>query len=122
MSGSRNLAALIGPCLVAITASEAANLRIVASEAPAVVYLDGAILFVAGLAIVRAHNVWTWRWPVAITIVGWLAAALGLRRMFLPDSQLRALHETQYGAIATAFAVGCFLTFKAYIGKNREGD
>src|SRR5690242_14183385 len=31
------------------------------------------LLFVAGLAIVRVHNVWVGGWPVLVTVLGWVA-------------------------------------------------
>lgn len=39
-------------------------------------------MFVAGLAVVRAHNLWVWNWTVLVSITGWFALALGLVRMF----------------------------------------
>ena len=115
MPSSRNLAALIGPALVAITLSEALNIRIFADNAPAVVYLNGTILFVAGLAIIRAHNLWIWRWPLAVTLAGWLLAALGLFRMFTPELQPRGQSAAIFFGIFAVFVLGCFLTFKAYV-------
>jgi hypothetical protein len=46
---SRQIARIVGPTLIALGISEALN------PAP-VVYLNGTLLFVAGLAIVQAHN------------------------------------------------------------------
>lgn len=59
MTDSRRLAGLIGPIMVAIGATEASNMDIFSNQIAPVVYLNGAILFVAGLAILRAHNLWT---------------------------------------------------------------
>ena len=120
MLASRNLAALIGPALVAITLSEALNIRIFADNAPAVVYLNGTILFVAGLAIIRAHNLWTWRWPLAVTLTGWLLAALGLFRMFAPELQPRGQSAAIFFVIFAVFVLGCFLTFKAYVSGGEK--
>lgn len=119
---SRELAALIGPSLIAITLSEALNLRIFANNAPTVVYLNGAILFVAGFAIIRAHNVWTWRWPVAVTLTGWLAAALGLARMFAPEMRTGHALMMQYAAVSIVFGLGSFLSFKAYAGGGQKEE
>ena len=115
MPVSRSLAALIGPSLVAIALSEALNIRIFAGNAPAVVYLNGAILFVAGLAIIRAHNLWVWQWPVAVTLTGWLLAGLGLFRLFAPELQPGGRNAAIFFGIFVAFVLGCFLTFKAYV-------
>jgi hypothetical protein len=76
MSTSRKLAGLIGPTMVAIGATEASNMDIFSNQIAPVVYLNGTVLFVAGLAIVRAHNLWTWRWPVMLTLTGWVALYL----------------------------------------------
>jgi len=54
------------------------------------VYLNGTLLFVAGPAIVRAHNRWTRGWPALITLVGWLAMLGGLGRMVAPVSAQQA--------------------------------
>lgn len=114
MSNSRTIAGLIGPALIAITLSEALNLRIWAASIPAVVYLNGTLLVVAGLAVVRVHNFWTRGWPVVVTLMGWLALLGGLFRMFVPQAQQGGENIPTYVVIATLFAIGCFLTFKAY--------
>jgi hypothetical protein len=92
MPASRTIAAILGPTLGALAASEALNLSIWAQPEPQIVYLNGTVLLVAGLAIIRTHNVWTWRWPLLITVVGWAAAAAGLYRMFAPRGV--QLHES----------------------------
>ena len=71
MENSKQLAGLVGPTLTVLGVSEALNLHIWAANIAPVTYLDGVLLFAAGLAIVRAHNVWTRRWPVLITLAGW---------------------------------------------------
>ena len=50
---SRQLAGLIGPTLVALGATEALNMHIFENQIAPVVYLNGTILFVVGLALVR---------------------------------------------------------------------
>jgi len=80
VTDSRRIAGLLGPSLIAISVTEAVNLRIWADVQPPVVYLSGVLLFVAGLAIVRAHNRWLFGWPVLVTIVGWLCLLGGLAR------------------------------------------
>jgi hypothetical protein len=53
---SRQIARIVGPTLIALGISEALNLDAFAGNAAPVVYLNGTLLFVAGLAIVQAHN------------------------------------------------------------------
>jgi hypothetical protein len=72
MTNSKHIAGLIGPTLVALAISEAINLHIWVNNIAPVTYLNGILLFVAGLSIVRVHNRWTGDWPVIITLVGWL--------------------------------------------------
>lgn len=115
---SRNIAGLIGPALVAITISEAWNAHIWAANLAAVVHFNGAVLFVAGLAIVRAHNHWVRGWPVIVTLTGWVLLFLGLFRMFAPERYLGGVQNTSTTILAAqALAVGVigvYLTFKAY--------
>jgi uncharacterized membrane protein YhaH (DUF805 family) len=88
LANSRRIAGLVGPALIAITVTEWMNLDIFTADmGPSFathVYLNGTLLFVAGLAIVRAHNHWTRGWPVLITLVGWIAMLGGLGRMVAP--------------------------------------
>src|ERR1700724_838370 len=51
---------------------------------PGLIFLSGILLFVAGLAIVRDHNVWVGGWPVLVTVLGWVAVLSGLLRMLFP--------------------------------------
>jgi uncharacterized membrane protein HdeD (DUF308 family) len=115
------MAGLIGPTLVALGASEAKNYRIWETDSAPLVYLNGLLLFVAGLSIVRVHNRWS-SWPVVVTLVGWVAILLGLFRMFAPEAQRAA--RSAPATITTASlvgAVGLFLTFKAgYSEKDGE--
>jgi hypothetical protein len=53
MANSRNLAGILGPTLVALSISEALNYRIWDVGIPQAIYLNGCLLFVAGVAIVR---------------------------------------------------------------------
>ena len=101
--------------MVAIGASEALTYRIWASNIAPLISLNGVLLFVAGLAIVRAHNRWTRGWPVLVTLTGWLGIFAGLFRMFAPEVQQRG--EDAPTTIITAIligALGLVLTFQAY--------
>lgn len=88
------------------------------AQIPPVVYLSGVVMFVGGLAIVRAHNHWTRDWSVLVTLSGWFFLLLGLFRMFAAGDYLRA----SASAGATAFMVlegmllvlGLIITFRAY--------
>jgi uncharacterized membrane protein YhaH (DUF805 family) len=118
---SRTIAGIAGPTMVAIGASEALTYRIWASNIAPLIYLNGVLLFVAGLAIVRAHNRWTRSWPVLVTLTGWLGIFAGLFRMFAPEVQQRG--ENAPTTIVTAIliaAVGLVLTFAACDRRVRQ--
>ena len=51
---------------------------------PGLIFVSGILLLVAGLAIVRVHNVWSGGWRVVVTVLGWLAVISGILRMLLP--------------------------------------
>jgi hypothetical protein len=117
MTKSKHLAGLIGPTMVALGVTEALNMEIFASQIAPVAYLNGAILFVAGLAIVRAHNLWTWRWPVLVTLAGWVALLGGLWRMSAPHAPQTADNVLTYGVLAAIGAIGAILSVMAYCPK-----
>lgn len=114
MTDTKQLAGLIGPTMVALAVTEAMNMDIFTGQIAPVVYLNGAILFVAGLAIIRAHNLWAWRWPVIMTLIGWIALIAGLWRMALPDAPQAPENLTTYVALAAIGAIGVVLSVKAY--------
>jgi hypothetical protein len=82
--------------------------------------MSGILLFVAGLAIVRAHNVWAGGWPVLVTVLGWFALLSGLARMlFLTQiAEIVAGVGEGTGLIVAVTVVllglGAFLSFKGY--------
>jgi hypothetical protein len=64
---SKRIAALVGPTIVAMVIAEFPLVQphLYDAQIPPVVYLSGVLMFVGGLAIVRAHNKWTPRCGVA---------------------------------------------------------
>lgn len=126
MTTSKTIAGLIGPTLVAIAAGMLLNigsfptLAEQVSRDPALIFVSGILLFVAGLAIVRAHNRWTKEWPVLVTILGWLAILSGLTRMLFPTGLAAiagGIGQTTGAIIPGAIVLlglGAFLSFKAY--------
>ena len=81
---SKRIAGLLGPTMVVMTASEFPLVQphLYDAQIPPVVYLSGILMFVAGLAIIRAHNLWKLDWTVLVTLSGWFFLLLGLFRMF----------------------------------------
>lgn len=119
MDESKRIAGIVGPVLVAIILTENpfVNPDLYDDQIPPVVYLSGVLLLVAGLFVIRAHNRWSRGWPVLITLLGWLATALGFLRMSFPQAYI-ATNTTEGGAVLATEAVllglGVFLTFKGY--------
>jgi hypothetical protein len=120
MPNSKRIAGLVGPTLVAMLVSEFPLVQphLYDAQIPPVVYLSGVLMFVGGLAIVRAHNHWARDWTVLVTLSGWFGVVLGLFRMF-------AAGQYQRGSAATSSAIfvalegvllviGLIMTFKAY--------
>jgi hypothetical protein len=89
------LARLLGPALLVMGAGllvNRDNSRALAREfldSPALIYLAGLIALALGLALVLTHNVWEFRWPLIITILGWLSLIAGILRIVFPATVMR---------------------------------
>jgi uncharacterized membrane protein len=110
---SKLFAGIIGPTLIILSITEYLNLDIWATNIPAITYLNGLFFLVAGLFIIKVHNIWK-NWPTIITITGWLILLLGLFRMIFPKAE-----QANEGILPNIFflimlALGTFLCFKAY--------
>jgi hypothetical protein len=128
MQRSLFLAKLIGPLLAVLGLTLVFNadiIRIIADEflkSYALIYLAGVIAFVAGLAIVNAHNEWTADWRVAITILGWLCVIGGILRVAFPrvvemiGTSLLAITSNSWiiGEGIIFLALGAWLSFEGY--------
>lgn len=126
MAHSRLIASFAGPLMLAIgfamlfnrTAIMAMTTELAHNQG--IVFLAGILALLAGIAIVRVHNVWSGGWPVIITVLGWLSVAGGLARMWFP--QLAGPIANALGgntgllliAGAVLCALGAFLSYKAY--------
>jgi len=117
---SKTIAGLIGPTIVAMVVSEFPLVQphLYDAQIPPVVYLSGTLMFVGGLAIVRAHNRWTRDWTVLVTLSGWFFLVLGLFRMFAAGAYRRTSANTSaivFMILEGMLAIcGLILTFKAY--------
>lgn len=120
MPNSKQIAGLVGPTMVAMLVSEFPLVQphLYDTQIPPVVYLSGVLMFVGGLAIVRAHNHWVSNWTVLVTLSGWFFLVLGLFRMFAAESYQQGSANTSTSvfmvleAILLVFAL--VMTFKAY--------
>jgi uncharacterized membrane protein HdeD (DUF308 family) len=96
VANSRKIAGLVGPTLVAMLLSEFPLVQphLYDSQIPPVVYLSGVLMFVAGLAVVRVHNLWVRNWAILVTMTGWFFLLLGLIRMFAASQYHQAAAST----------------------------
>jgi hypothetical protein len=117
MSTPRDVAALVGPTATVMVASEALNFHIWRANLPQVTYLDGMILFVVGVAILRAYRRWVLGWPTLVTLSGWFSVLLGLFRIFAPEAQQAPPTTLTFVGLGILFAAGCVMTYRAYVGE-----
>ncbi|MDJ1467590.1 hypothetical protein QNI19_18635 [Cytophagaceae bacterium DM2B3-1] len=124
MHKSKSLAGIIGPTLIVMVASELKlwNPTLYDDQIVPLIYLSGVLFFVAGLAIVRSHNIWVLHWPVVITLLGWLGMALGLLRMFFPQAYQGNFSNDISAMVVEIIliSIGFFLSFKAYWPQIRQ--
>lgn len=118
MEKSKLIAGIIGPTLVAMVSAEMRlwNPTLYDTQIIPLIYLNGVLLFVAGLAIVRSHNIWMYGWQTLVTIIGYTVVVVGLFRMFFPQIQKAEFKNNHSVLIVETILIllGIFLTFKAY--------
>jgi len=131
---SRFIAALIGPVVMAVGLSMLMNPGIVAAlsddiaASPALMMTSGVIAMLLGLAIVKSHNRWK-GWPLAVTLVGWIAVIGGLLRVAVPDFVISLAREAALVpgeglapfAGAAFLAVGAFFTWQGWLAEFVSG-
>jgi hypothetical protein len=114
MTTSLRIARILGPTLIAVGLTEAINIESLEGTAAPSIYLNGTMLFVAGLAILQAHNRWVRDWSVLVTLSGWVMFLGGLFRMVAPAAAHIGEGNLAYGLSAVLVLVGGILTWKAY--------
>ena len=118
MHNSKSIAGIVGPTLTVMVLSELElwNPTLYETQIVPLVYLSGVLLFVAGISIVRIHNIWAWGWQTSITIIGWCAISLGLVRMFFPKLYKAQFKNDNYALLVEILLIllGVFLSYKAY--------
>ncbi|MBX9592175.1 MAG: hypothetical protein K2X43_23020 [Hyphomonadaceae bacterium] len=84
------------------------------------IFVSGMLSLLAGIAIVRAHNIWS-GWQALITVLAWLAIVGGLVRMWVPQwagpmaDSFAANPVVLLLAGAVLIVLGGFLSYKAYL-------
>jgi uncharacterized membrane protein HdeD (DUF308 family) len=123
IANSKKIAGLVGPTLVAMLVSECPLVQphLYDSQIPPVVYLSGVLMFVAGLAVVRAHNIWARNWTVLVTLTGWFCLVLGLVRMFAASQYRQAAAVTSPAVLLSLEGVLLVVALViSYHGYRRE--
>lgn len=119
-ANSKQIASLVGPTLAVMLVSEFPLVQphLYDAQIPPVVYLSGTLLFIAGLAIVRAHNHWARNWTVLVTLTGWFSLCLGVFRMFAAGTYQRSAANTSSTVFIVLegilLVVALIITYKAY--------
>jgi hypothetical protein len=116
---SKSIAGIVGPTLIVMVLSEMRfwNATLYDTQIEPLIYLSGVLLFVAGLAIVKSHNIWIYGWQTLLTIIGYLVIILGLFRMFFPQIQKAEFNNNSSAIFIVEIMlifIGMYLTFKAY--------
>ncbi len=118
MEKSKSIAGIVGPTLIVMVFSEMRlwNPTLYDTQIVPLIYLNGVLLFVAGLAIVKSHNIWIYSWQTLVTIIGYIVIIVGLYRMFFPQIQKAKFDNDSWIFIVEIILIlmGIFLTFKAY--------
>lgn len=126
MTNAELIAGYAGPIMMAVAAAMLINRRTFVgaitdmANGPAFIFLAGLLTLLGGLAIVRAHNVWSAEWTVLVTVIGWLAIIGGIVRIVWPDriASLANRMLSSENAITVwalvALMLGAFLTAKGY--------
>lgn len=126
MTTSELIAGYAGPLLIVVAAAMLLRRSVFAdviqdlSNSRGLIVLAGVLALIAGLAIVRAHNVWAADWTVAVTVLGWLCILGGVLRIVWPD-RIAGLADSMMGGNAAytswalfTLALGAFFTAKGY--------
>jgi hypothetical protein len=120
MANSKQIGAILGPTIVAMTVAEFPLVQphLYDAQIPPVVYLSGVLMFVGGLAIVRTHNVWARNWTVLVTLSGWFFLGLGLVRMFAAGQYRQTSADTSQAVFmvleAILVLIGLLISFQSY--------
>ncbi len=122
MLHSKSVAKIVGPTLIVIVFSEMRvwNPTLYDTQIVPLIYLNGVLLFVAGLAIIINHNVWIYGWQTIVTIIAYAGMTIGLLRMFFPEIQ-KAEFKNNNAVMAVEVVLiltGIFLTYKGYSPKQ----
>ena len=84
----------------------------------AFVISTGYITFLMGLVTVILHNVWTWDWPVVITIIGWSTLLKGISKIGFPEmihEQAQRFQKKQWLSAVFLLTLGVWLLWMGFV-------
>lgn len=126
MTAAELIAGYAGPVFIVVSAAMLMNRTALLGAIGELARSRGMILFagmltlLAGLAIVRAHNVWAADWTIVVTILGWACIVGGILRIVWPDkiatlADRILASDRQYTVWAViTLLLGVSLTLKGY--------
>lgn len=88
---------------------------------PGLIFLTGILALITGCLIIAGHNVWVAKWPVVITILGWLAFVKGIIRLWFPkfshkmNSKCVKNKTACMITILITLIIGLFLSYYGFI-------
>lgn len=119
MGKSKSIAKIVGPTLIVMVFSEMRfwNPTLYDTQIVPLIYLNGVLLFIAGLSIIINHNIWVYGWQTMVTVIGYVVAIIGLLRMFFPEIQKTEFKNDNSTMVVEVILilVGIFLILKAYL-------
>ncbi len=111
---------------IAVGVNRDATIQVVTATAQngPVLFVFGAILVAAGLAMILSHNIWSGgALPVVVTIVAWLTLIKGLFCLIFPPPAAvgvilsgLASEPFFYLDLALVFVLGAYLTYASFSG------
>lgn len=122
MINSRQIAQIIGPTLSVMTFSEMINLSIWENNIPSVTFMNGVLLFIGGISIIRIHNFWVGNWTILLTLIAWFSIILGLLRMLFPTAKQANENLMTYLILTVLLVIGLFLTLKGYYPNKNSAN
>lgn len=126
MTNAELIVGFAGPLFMAVAVALLINRRTVAGlvtgvlNGPEFIFFSGIFTLLAGLAIVRVHNIWSAEWTVLVTVLGWLCIVGGVIRIIWPEhvsamrgGMIKGENTLTAWALVTLL-LGAFLTAKGY--------
>ncbi|WP_374470552.1 hypothetical protein [Phenylobacterium sp.] len=119
MDRSRFIARVLGPVLFVVAVTEAKNLDVFHAVPPAHVFLNGMMLFAAGLGLIVAHGGWTRDWRSLVTLCGWALLLAGLFRLWAPAAPQAGPGPATYGGLALLGLLGAVIGLCGWLAPRR---